>query len=102
MLSRIRLYAGIEVDGNSELDYLDTNIDNMELKTVSTVYINEALAGRPDLLSYKFYRNYDFGWLIAWYNDFLDPVGDLQTGVKVNIPSIEDYYRFVNRNKKRK
>lgn len=100
VLSRTRLFSRIEVDGGIEYDFLNTNIDNMELSTVNNVYINEAFVGRPDLLSYSVYRNYDFGWLIAWYNDLLDPVGDLTVGKKIKIPSLEDYYRFVNRNRK--
>lgn len=99
-LSRTKLYEKIQVDGNTEYDYLDSNIDDMELRIVDTVIISDGVAGRPDLLSYKYYKNYDFGWLIAWFNDFLDPVAGLETGTKVKIPSIEDYYRFVNRNKK--
>ncbi len=99
-LSRTRLFAKETVDGNVEYDYLNTNIDAMVLRKVDTIYVSEGFKYRPDLISYKYYRNYDFGWLLAWYNDFLDPVMDFDVGIKVDIPSIEDYYRFVNRNRK--
>lgn len=100
VLSKRFLYARTSETGNVELDYLNTNINRMELETSDKTRLTAAFEGRPDLLSYKFYGNWNLGWLIAYHNDMLDPVEEMTIGKVVNIPSLDSYYRFANRNKK--
>lgn len=102
VLSKKLLYAITDEAGQLELDYLNSNINDMELETDTEIRINAAFEGRPDLLSFQFYRNYDLGWLIAHHNDFLDPVEDFSIGRMIKIPTLDSYYRFVNRNRKQK
>lgn len=99
-VSRRQLFGTVIVDGNIELDYLNTSLAEMELRTVQTVTVNSVFENRPDLLAFQSLGSYHLGWLIAWHNDLKDPVGELVIGKKIKIPSIDDYYRFVSRNKK--
>lgn len=102
VLSKRFLYATSDEAGETELDYLNTNISSMDLETNERVRITAAFEGRPDLLSFRFYGNWNLGWLIAYHNDMLDPVEELTVGAIVDIPSLDSYYRFANRNKKRR
>lgn len=101
-LNRRSLFKTNTVNGNQELDYLDNSIVDMSLTTVKTIYINDAFSGRPDLVAFRFLGDFNFGWLIAWHNNLADPIGELVPGKKIEIPSIEEYYRYINRNRKSK
>lgn len=89
------------LNGDVELDYIDTRINGMYLKTAGTVRITAALVNRPDLISLKSYGTYNFGWLISLHNNILDPFSEYSLGRIVDIPSLDDYYRYYNRNKKK-
>jgi len=95
------LFAEKTVNDNTELDYLDSKIKQLieveDLTTSDTIRIPESVKYRPDLLSLKYYGTYHLGWLIALYNNFLDPIFDFEVGVLVKIPSIEEYQRFYTR-----
>lgn len=99
---RTRLYERIEVDGNEELDYLDASIDKLDLDSTRRYRIPQALEYRPDLISYKFFGNFNLGWLIAIHNDMLDPIFEFESGKEIKIPSIDQYFRFYKRNAKRR
>jgi hypothetical protein len=101
-MSRLKMFEKIQIDGNDELDYLDSSLDDMSLSSIDTFVISDPYIERPDLVSYRFYRNHNYGWLIAWHNDMLDPIGDMSFGKRINIPSIEEYYRYINRNRRRR
>lgn len=98
---RTILYQKILLEGNTEFDYIDSNLEEMELTTTEKLVINSVYENRPDLISFQFFGNFDFGWLVAYHNDIVDPLTEFVSGREINIPSIEDYYRFVNRNKKK-
>lgn len=88
-------------NGDIELDYIDTRINDMNLRTDGTMRITSALVNRPDLISLKSYGTYNFGWLISLHNNILDPFSEYSLGRVVKIPSLDDYYRYYNRNKKK-
>lgn len=91
------MYNIAEVDGNTELDYLDTHLLDMELETSRKFMVGDVTKYRPDLISFLMYGNYNFGWLIAYHNGMLDPVAEFTTGRSIDIPSMDSYYRFYNR-----
>ena len=88
----------ISPSGNIEIDYLRTRINDMKLRTISRFRITAATAGRPDLISQKAYGSYNFGWLIALHNKMMNPFDEYSVGRTINIPSLDDYYKFYNRN----
>lgn len=96
--TRKYMYQIETVDNNEELDYLDTPLDKLDLSTLQTVMISGPFVNRPDLISLKMYGNYHMGWLIALHNDFLDPVFDFYLGREIDIPDLDEYYRFYNAN----
>lgn len=93
---RKRLYGKILVNENTELDYLDTLLPSMNLSDIDTIIINAGTENRPDLISYRFYGNFDYGWLIAQHNDIDDPTNGFYISRKIRIPSLEDYFKFLN------
>lgn len=82
------------VKNNKELDYLNHNYTEMRLETSTTFTIPQAFRFRPDLISLRFYGNYHLGWLIAHHNDFLDPIFDFRENITINIPDMDDYFRY--------
>lgn len=91
------LYRRANVNNNTELDYIDTPITTMDISYTQEWRITGQYENRPDLISFKFYRSYDFAWLICDYNDILDPYDELEVGRKIKIPSLEEFYSFFNR-----
>lgn len=100
--TRKYMYAVKRINDNFELDYLDTPFSDMELPTDKTIRISAAMQYRPDLVSLKAYGNYNMGWLIALHNGFLDPVYDFEIGTEVDIPNLDEYYRYYNANSRRR
>lgn len=99
---RSRLYEVVEVDSNFEVDHLQTSLEGLELETIRTYRIPQVMEYRPDLLSYKFYGNFNLGWLIALHNDILDPIFGFESGMEIKIPSPDQYFRFYSRNARRR
>ena len=93
---RKRLYGTVEIDGALELDYLNTMLPAMDLPDIDTIMINAGIENRPDLISYKYYGNFDYGWLIAHHNDIDDPTTGFYLSRKIRIPSLNDYFKFLN------
>ena len=88
----------VRVNGNTELDILKTPLQNINLRTVEQYRITSVTANRPDLISAMFYGSYNYAWLISLHNGFVDPFNEYEVGKLINIPSMEDYYKFFNRN----
>lgn len=88
----------VMVNGNTELDFIKGSIPDMDLRTVDFFTVTASTEDRLDLISFKYYGSYDFGWLIAEHNDLLDPVSEVKIGLVLKIPSMTDYYQYYNRN----
>jgi hypothetical protein len=97
---RTEMYRKINYEGNEELDYLTSNFNNMNLTTIANETVTSMTVNRVDLISFKHYRNYHYGWLILEHNGIIDPVEEIFIGRTLKIPSLEDYFRFKNRNKR--
>lgn len=96
---RVFYKSTINFEGNIELDYLRTVINKMKLSTVAEMRMTAAYANRPDLVSLHSYGSYNYGWLISLHNKILNPFTEYNIGKVIKIPSLDDYYRFYNRNK---
>lgn len=94
MKERKWFFEEATVNGNIELDYLNPNYIEMDLETATTFVIPKVFENRPDLISLRFYGNYHLGWLIAHHNNFLDPIFDFSFGKEIDIPDLDEYFRF--------
>lgn len=94
--SRKFLYGRETVDGVPELDYLKTEITEMDLDVARVITVRSHTAFRPDLLSQIAFGQFDMGWLLMDYNDILDPFEELVPGKKLNVPSQSEYFEFFN------
>ena len=52
-------------------------------------YYVQSEEGRPDLVSYRVYRDTQFWWIVLFYNDIID-VDDLEIGMTLSLPSVTD------------
>lgn len=91
---RKSLYQTVEVDGNIEKDYLSTNIGSMGIEASVQYTVPQYAAGRLDIVSLIHYGTVEYWWLIAQYNDILDPIESITTETVLQIPSIDEYYDF--------
>lgn len=82
-----------------ELDLLKSSLHKMKLETVDNIRLTAVYENRPDLLSLKYFGSYNYGWLISMHNDIQDPFSEYHIGRMVKIPSLNDFYKFYNRNK---
>lgn len=89
----------IDQNQNIELDLLKSSMHKMNLNTVDSIRLTAAFENRPDLISYKYFGSYNYGWLISLHNEIQDPFTEYHIGRMIDIPSINDYYKFYNRNK---
>lgn len=91
-------YDEATVNGNLELDYLTSRLAGMTLETREFYRVDASTENRVDLISLKYYGNYDLGWLIAEHNDILDPIEGFKIGMTIRIPALDEYYQYYNRN----
>lgn len=98
MIHRELFYEIEQVNGNSELDFLASELKNMDFDTIDFFRVTGATQYRPDLISLKYFGTYHLGWLLARYNEFLDPIQDFEIGVLIKIPNLREYYQFYSRN----
>lgn len=57
-----------------------------------TVQPNEV--GRLDLISYRYYKNPLYWWVIAQANHIYDPISHMQSGMLLRIPTVETLYGY--------
>ncbi|WGH49695.1 hypothetical protein [Alishewanella phage vB_AspM_Slickus01] len=94
--NRKRLFDIISIDNNTELDYLGSNLSNMNLTTIENITVNAVFEHRPDLISFEYYGDFNYGWLVAHHNDIIDPNTEFTLGRTIAIPSLDEYFRFVS------
>lgn len=100
-LKRKYLFGKTTVDGNNELDYLDTRLHNFNPEQTTIFKVPAFMVGRPDIISFAVYEKPNYYWLIMWANDIVDPFEDIKAGDDLIIPSLLDYYDFFNDNARR-
>lgn len=88
------LYQSVMVDENKEIDMLNPAITDMTLETSTTFRIPTVFQYRPDLISMKFFGNYHMGWLICLHNNFMEPIFDFKAGRTIDIPDMDEYFRY--------
>lgn len=95
------LYDEVQLGENFELDWASQVFVDVDLQTIDTFRIPAVMEYRPDLISFKFYGNFHMGWLISLHNNFLDPIFDYKFGTLINIPDMEEYFRYYKNNARR-
>lgn len=80
--------GGITEVGSIGLEWWDRF--NFPTDATDLVYtIEEQFAGRIELISYAFYAEARYWWVIAQYNNILDPFSEIVPGRVLYIPSLE-------------
>ena len=83
---------------NFNVDNLDpTNsfmLLNLASLPVQGTYIIQNETARPDLLSYRLYKDTQYWWALLWYNSIMN-INDLKTGMTINyfnLDNLEELY----------
>jgi hypothetical protein len=64
-------------------------VDIKDLDDIDFVLSDPRHINRPDAISFKFYGNAKYWWIIAERNDITDPFTGFYKGRKLKIPSME-------------
>ena len=74
-------FVNFNVDNIDPLDsFLLLNIRNLPVQGSYTVQNEEA---RPDLLSYRIFKDTQYWWILLWYNSITN-IKDIKTGMIIN------------------
>lgn len=96
------LYQETDESGNIEIDLLDNKmLPIQEITEVDTITVDAATKGRLDLIAYRTLGSFNLLWLLAEYNNMVDPFEETAIGKEIRIPSIDEYYKYFNRNARR-
>lgn len=96
--NRLNLYKTYTVNGNQELDYLDSAFAGKSFTEMTRYTVAQEDIGRLDLVSMKFYKTPRLWWIIAQQNNILDINSEMQVGMTLSIPDINSFYDFYNVN----
>jgi len=103
-MNRNLFFSIVTVDGVQELDLMDEALDGFKLeikRQVEFYRVTDADLVRPDFISFKFYGNERFWWIIMVINDIIDIRADLVAGMLLQIPDVLDIYDYFKKKRKR-
>ncbi len=91
-------YLDTSPNGKS-IDYLSAKYSNIRfiLSARTTYTVTSADAANLPGLSFKFYGDKNYWWVLGLYNGILDPIGGLTPGTSIQIPSITDINAYLSR-----
>ncbi len=82
------VHGGVSETQNKRIEWWERTIFPSDL--TDTVYtVENVYEGRLDLISAVFYGETRYWWLIAQYNNILDPFSEVMPGRKLLIPTKE-------------
>jgi hypothetical protein len=97
-MSRLNFFEKTTVDSTEELDFLQTNFANFNLKySVDYYRVGDVDLMRLDDISYTVYNTVEYWWIIGLINGVEDPYTGLTPGEILQIPNILDIYDFYKR-----
>lgn len=69
---------------------------NIDIRESTNDFVHEVSLGeegRLDLIAYRYYKNPTLWWVIAYFNNILDPF-EIPAGMVLKIPSKESIYGY--------
>lgn len=79
----------------TELDFLWNSLSDFQMKRRPNFYrVSTIDMKRPYLISYRFYGDVRFWWIICLVNNISNVFTDLKVGDMLSIPSPLDIYEF--------
>lgn len=80
--------GGVSEISNQKIEWWERA--ELERDSTDTVYaVEDFYDGRPDLIASAFYNEPRYWWIIAQYNNILDPFSEIRPGRILLIPSKE-------------
>lgn len=65
--------------------------------TYDTFQLTDSEVSQPDAVAYKFYGDSQLWWIICLFNGIVDPYTELQAGVKLKVPRLDEVLLYLTR-----
>jgi hypothetical protein len=92
MISKNSRYVDTQLISNEGKNYYGAwkRVDEL-MRIKDTIRFNrhtviETEVGCLDMIALRYYRNERLGWIIAAFNEIIDPVADMRPGQQLKIP----------------
>ena len=72
-------------------DWLNIGYGDLQERQLSYGYhtVTEEDIGQPDGIAYRYYSDSNWWWLIMSYNGIINPFTDLELGMRLKIPNLQ-------------
>lgn len=101
-LKRARFLNDVRNGNVVEKDFRSGGFSEFEFFDRPTRFlVNGKYANRPDLISNDFYGEQGYWWMILKFNGVCDVFTELVSGVVIDLPSINDLNRYIEKNTKK-
>ena len=84
-----------------ELDFMSADFAFTFTRSPTYYRVSDNDCTRLDRLSYLFYQNDAYWWVLASVNGIEDPLNDLVAGTVLTVPDLLDIYDFFKAQRKR-
>ena len=85
-----------EGSNNIGLYQVQENLRNIKVEDLINVRITTGFAGRPDLISQKYYNTPYYSWVIVIHNAPLNPIGWPRQGDLISMPDPRIITNIIN------
>lgn len=100
-MKRELMYETTTVKGIEELDFLAADFSFTLTRSPQYYRVTEDDCTRLDRLSYLFYQDERYWWVLASVNNIENPLTDLTAGTVLTVPDLLDIYDFFKSQRKR-
>lgn len=94
------IYRKSLTEQETSLDWLSATYNNLFEQIISDrlFIVTEAESGLPDAITARAYSTSELWWLICVYNGIIDPLDEIQPGLKLRVPDIDQSTVFLFQN----
>lgn len=94
-MNRSNFFHKVTVDEVQQLDFLWSTLSDFPLNYTPSYYrASSNDIARPDLISYKNYSTVKYWWIICVVNNISNPLTEIEDGMILKIPNIQDILNF--------
>ena len=96
-LDRSNFLESVSSDFGLEKNLITNSILEFQPSRPEKLYkIQQIDVGRPDLISYRFYRSTNYWWFLMKYNGIDDVFNEMYINMPIRIPAETDIVNFLN------
>lgn len=94
-------YIPLSID-RLRLDFVNASYSNMKfvLTTSKVFVVTDAYESNLPGIAFTLYQDPGLWWVLAMYNGIIDPIDEIVTGLKLNVPDLAAINAFLDVNTK--